>query len=268
MKPLEEFSDEHLNDRLQGLAKNLFLAEGKLFLPSHVSEVFHSTRTEILRRGPFPRLSVEEWIKPTDPMPIFHPKALVRYAKRQRLEELLSGVVWFGSARKYAELQNAAQRDDEVVRSWHAANTTFVIKDIPYPASDLVFRNGIERKDGGSIPYHSLSFSIEESPKLQRAFAAEGYVVIHDGEAFRKAITHALEAKIENCQWSSGGIRYYDDRTAPVWKDARDIAFSKSILFKYQHEFRITVFGPPIEQDWFRLDVEWPSGLFSEIRSF
>jgi hypothetical protein len=215
-----------------------------------------------------PRLVVEDWIVPTDPMPVFHPKGLVRYSDRRRLEELRSGVVHLGSAGKYAELQNMAQRDDEVERSWHAANTTLVINDVSYPASELIFRKSIERKDGGSIPYHCLSLSTQESPKLQRAFGAEGYVVVHDGELFRKAIVQALEARFENSQWSSGGIRYYDDRDAPSWNDARDIAFSKSIRFKYQHEFRIAVFGPAIEADWIRLEVTWPSGLFSEIRSF
>lgn len=268
MKPLAEFSNQHLAERLQGLAKNLFLANGQLFVPSDIRQEFIEALDEIRRRGLPDKLDVERWIAPTDPMPVIHSKSIVRYSKRLWLEQFREGRVRFTTAEKFAALLNSAQRDNELQRSWHNPNTILTINGVKYPASNMVFNKGLFRKDGGTHVYHTLSFSFEVSPKLQRAFDAEGYIFIRDYDEFYKILAEALRARSENSQWRSGPVTYYDDRSRPEWKNFADIVFSKSILFKYQREVRIAVFNPPVEQEAFEILVNWPSGLISDVRSF
>jgi hypothetical protein len=268
MKSLAEFSNEHLEERLQGLAKNLFLANGQLYVPTDIRQSFFETYEEALRRGMPTKLNVERWILPTDPMPIMHSISIVRYSKRQWLEEFREGRIRFTTASKFAALENVAQRDDELQRSWHLANRVLTINGVEYPASNMRLSQPVLRKDGCSQVYHSLSFSLEESAKLQRAFSAEGYIVVHDYARFYEIVAEALRSRAKNSQWSSGSVTYYDDRTEPEWKNVSDIVFSKTVLFKYQREVRVAVFNPPVEQEAFELIVRWPAGLISTVRSF
>ena len=87
MKPITQFSDEHLRDRLQGLAKNLFFADGQLFILDDARPAFSEAYEEAMRRGPTPRLDVEALIDPKDPKPTFHSRSIVRYAKAEHLRE-------------------------------------------------------------------------------------------------------------------------------------------------------------------------------------
>jgi hypothetical protein len=270
MKALEEHSDEHLNERYQSLGRSLFLAKGKLYYPSHARPLFDAARLEIIRRGLDLRLMVEDWIRPDDPMPTFHTAAIIRYAKIPRLVDLKEGRVSFAPAPIYKEQTNIAQRDDEMSRHWHMSNTNLPIKGVEYPASNLVHRRQLKSPEDGGTTYHLLSFSIEESPKLQRAFDADGYIVVLSPDKFYDTILSALRQKLGE---TSGGIefrgvKYYDDLEEPIFEKPNDILFFKPIHFQYQNEARLAVYGAPNQRERFNLQVSWPEGIFSEIRQF
>ena len=268
MKPLSQFSDSHLFERLQGLAKNHFFAEGRLFFPSDIRAAYDETYAEVQRRGPLPKLEIELLIAPTDPAPVMHQHSVVRYSKREHLEELRAGVVSFGHAKQYVDSKNPAQRDDELQRTWHTADTTFEISGISYPASDIVFKQPMSNEAGDVRHYHCLFLSKEESPKLQRAFGAAGYVVIHDYNEFSDILRNALRTKWKDAKVCSGQIRYYDDRDAPKFDGLYDVVFSKSLAFLYQTEVRIAVFDTSETSDRIEVRVEWPRGLISSVRAF
>lgn len=268
MKPLSQFSDEHLYARLQGLAKNFYYSDGKLFLPGYVAEAFHETKEEALKRGPLPKLDVKELIHPADPTPTFHEKFVVRYAKYDRLEELRAGIVSFGPAKHYADLPNAAQQDDELQRDAHLPDAKAITAGTSYPATNLMVSRKIRHRGGDFIHYNFLSMSFEESPKLQRAFEAEGYVMIHDFEVFYATIKAALHTKLGCGRLAYDHIRYYDDRVPPDLKSDHDLAFTKTIAFQYQREIRISVFEVPNPDERFEIKVKWPTNLISEVKKF
>lgn len=269
MKPLSQFSDQHLDDRLQGLARNMFFNNGKLCFPSHIRELFDETFTEVKRRGPLPRLKVEEWIKPIDNAPQLHSNSLIRYAKRNRLMDLLAGKVSFATAGIYGSLSNEAQRDNELSRSTHLQDQIVNINGFEYPTTDIVMNWPIEAKGGGNAHYHFLSFAKEESPKLQRAFnQADGYVVVKDVNAFWGALRPVIREKFPDAECQIRSIKYYDDRATDGFETASDLLFSKSIHYQYQWEVRFAIFGTPQSENRIEVDVKWPPGIFSAIKSF
>jgi len=268
MKPIQEFTIGDLHERLQGLAKCGFISEGKFFIPSDVEEAFWEAHDEAQRRGSMPKLEIEDLIQPDDPVPIFHSTKIVRYSKRRYLDAFRSGTVFFGSAQSYATLPNKAQRDDELHRSWHGPNRTILIGETPYPASNIVFKQPIKQRNGDFTHYHSIFFSSEESAKLQRAFDAEGYVLIHDYSEFYGIISEKLSEFVPALNWGSSWVKYYDDKINPSFTKITDIVFSKSLSYRFQREARLVVFNAPDPTSGFTIKVTWPPGLISEIHEF
>jgi hypothetical protein len=267
LKPISQFSDDHLRGRLLGLSKNLFFLDGQLRIPSEISLAIRETFAEAGKRGPIPDLGLEKLIDPKDPAPVFHEKSRVRYASKDRLESFRSGVVTLSPASCYSGLDNAAQRDDELQRSWHMPDTILTIGGVEYPASDLVLRRGMKETGGGSINYHCLAMSTEESVKLQRAFGAEGYVLVHDYRAFYELLSKALLDRFGKLHCCSSRITYYDDCQEPQFATLEDLLFSKSFLYQYQSEVRFCVLDAPSPEERLEVTVSWPSGLLSTVKS-
>ncbi len=268
MKPLEQFSNSHLRDRILGLAKNVFFLDGQLRVPSEISHALREAIAEAEKRGPVPDLGLENLVNPKDPAPVFHEQHRVRYGLREHLEAFRAGVVSLSPAQSFSELENIAQKDDELVRSWHAADTVFSIGGVDYPASDLVMRRPLKDKGGAFVHYHCLSMSTEESPKLQRAFNADGYVLVQSYRTFYEVLSNALREKYGevHCCWSA--INYYDDRQEPTLKTVEDIMFSKSFLYQYQCEVRFAVLDAPSPEERLEVTVLWPNDLISRVKSF
>ncbi|NBV24969.1 MAG: hypothetical protein EBS05_24000 [Proteobacteria bacterium] len=268
MKPLSQFSDAHLLVRLEGLAKNHFFAQGRLFFPTDLRAAYDETYAEARSRGLLSKSEIELLIAPTDPAPVIHQQSVVRYSKREHLEKLLAGVVSFGHAKQYADSQNHAQRDDELHRMWHEADRIIEIQGVSYPASDIVFKQPTSNEAVDERHYHLLSLSNEESPKLQRAFGADGYVIIRNFEGFAKVLRDALRAKWKDAKVCSGQIKYYDDRDAPKFNGFYDVVFSKSQTYHYQAEVRIAVFSTSEIRERIEVQVEWPPDLISPVLGF
>lgn len=267
LKPIEQFSDEHLRVRIQGLAKSLFFRGGQLTIPSEVSSAFREAVSESDKRGMPATLGLDGLIDPNDPEPVFHEQHRVRYGSTERLEAFKAGVVSLSPAKCYSALENAAQKDDELLRSWHAADTVFSIGGVDYPASDLVMRRPLKEKGGAFVHYHCLSMSTEESVKLQRAFNAEGYVLIQNYRTFYEVLSKTLREKCGNVHCCSSAIKYYDDRQDPTLSAVEDFIFSKSFLYQYQSEVRFAVLDAPSPEEWLQVPVSWPSDLISTVKS-
>jgi len=265
MKPVWQLTDEQITSRLWNLAKGACFIDGKLFTSGNVQPEFDSTYIEIKRRG-LP-VAIPPIIHPADSNPILHNTAFVRYDKKDRLKELISGKVNFGNANQYREQENPAQRDDEVARASHYPDQSLKIGEITYPANNLIRTNHYGSATGKFPYYHFLSLTTEESHKLQRDFKAEGYILISDFDQFYETIHTALKKVLVNFKLKFGYIEYYDDLMPRRFVSRDDFEFAKSIHYKYQNEARIVLIGAP-EVKYYSVDVVWPDGIFSEIREF
>lgn len=275
-KPLSQLSKSLLLNRAQGLAKNLFFSEGVLSIPENVRKVYDDTFAELEKRGiKCPRLEVESLIARTDPTPRIHDKTLVRYAGRNRLEDFVAGKVAFGSSHKYDELENAAQKDDEMKRLWHVPDMPVTISGISYPGSNIRIARCLEPTKGSPRSYHILALSFEESPKLQRAFEADAYVLINDPQVFFDTLKKAISEQLLGACLAFGEVEYFDDLETPKFELVEDkkkaikgTVLSKSILFQYQREARFVIFGAQESEKHVELTVRWPKGLISAIKTF
>jgi hypothetical protein len=265
MRPVRQLTDEQLTIRFQNLAKGAHFIDGKLYTAGNVQPEFDSTNSEVKRRG-LPT-AIMPIIHPADPNPKLHNTALVRYAEKKWLRELIAGRISFGKASGYATLENPAQRDNEMARASHFPDQPLKIGEITYPAINIIRTDNYGSPTGLGPYYHLFSMSTEESFKLQRDFLAEGYVLIADFGFFYKAILSAVEKSLGRFLLKSKMVSYYDDLMPKKFISSDDIEFSKSIHYKYQNEARIVLIGAP-EVEFYTLEVVWPDGLISDIREF
>ncbi len=214
-------------------------------------------------------MEVELLTFPSDPMPTYHKEHLVRYGQRKHLNDFIGGKISFGAASIYEGQSNPAQRDNEHTRSWHSANAVLKIGGVDYPANDLVFARALKKPESGGSAYHLFCLSFEESPKLQRAFGCESYVVILNPHAFYDTILAAARSAIRTFRGTEfRHVNYYDDLNEPEFTSPSDIVFSKSIHYRYQNEFRLALYGASDADKRVELDLKWPDGVLSEIRNF
>jgi hypothetical protein len=110
--------------------------------------------------------------------------------------------------------------------------------------------------------------STEESAKLQRAFNADGYVLVQSYRTFYEVLSNALREKYGEVHCCSSVINYYDDRQEPTLKTVEDLMFSKSFLYQYQCEVRFAVLDAPCPEERLEVTVPWPNDLISRVKSF
>src|SRR5581483_5660969 len=106
-------------------------------------------------------------------------------------------------------------RDDELRRGWHGKNEDISINGTLYPAANLKFHYNFSDSASEYKHYHFLSLSREESIKMQRAFGADGYVLINDIETFYKTINNSLKDSAKGTEMDCRTVKYYDDRDDP-----------------------------------------------------
>ncbi|MDB6095558.1 MAG: hypothetical protein JWM32_3120 [Verrucomicrobia bacterium] len=264
-KPLSDYSDPDLIHRYQGLGRLLFFEEGRLRIPQDASATFRLVHAELIRRKLSDSLLVERYIQATDCAPTFHKGPLVRYGKTGHLQDFIDGLIYMSSAQCFRQLENEAQCDNELRREWSLANADLTIGEHTFAASSI--RQGRDYGKTGTEGYHLLCFSYEESPKLQRMFGADCYVVVADWRVFFETIRAEIRTQL-NADPVLRDVRYYDDDSIPQMVTVDDLVFQKSLWFWHQREVRLAVYDvAPLDQP-LQFKVTWPPGLVSAIRTF
>lgn len=153
-------------------------------------------------------------------------------------------------------------------RTWLLADGPIVIGANQYHMRHGTASHDLIKKSGDPAHYHILCLSLEESAKLQRAFGADGYVLINRFREFYELITQAIANKYGVTARASDLVKYFDPLLGPRAKNLRDLVFTKDISFHYQREARIAILDAETEDEFITVEVKWPAGLISEIRKF
>jgi hypothetical protein len=265
--PIEHLSDATLQELARDLGLNVYYTHGQPTLVTDVVEHFQEAVEECSRRGL--DCTPKRLAKRTDPPTVFYPnlEKVIRYGKKRHLEAFMQGTVSFGPSGCYSAAKVRAQRDDETCRTFRAPNQRITIGSIEYDASNIVLRSAMADAKGNVFPVHLLCAAYEESRKLCRAFHADGYVLIHDPDAFFRLVKKALAEYSPAIDFFRRKVEYYDQRAPKSLKLLDEMVCHKTISYAYQREVRYVVFDAPDTAVRFQVQISVPEGLF-ELRLF
>jgi hypothetical protein len=261
--PILHLEADELLSRYESLLKTCYVQGIRLRVPTPISDIFHKTRIEVERRGLTPQVKRPSILNPNDPDPIFHNShSIVRYLDEPFRSQFFSGLISLRSASEYVIDPNPARRDDEHERPFMYPNQTVKSQGIDYPASKIRLQRTIIGADGLPLPYYVVSFSLEESAKLTRAFNVNGYVIISDYTKLFRLLEKELVHHYPGASIFFRSVTYYDPLAGdPDPKTPWDTLSHKPIGYYYQHEVRIIVTSPDVLNDRLNLRISAPKGL-------
>jgi hypothetical protein len=252
------------------LGSHAFLRDKKLWFKENATE-FVSFNTEVLKR----RLEVNfdgfKYLKPDDPDPIFHDSSMVRYGKREHLKLLFDGKLRFTNAKSYKDDANLARDDNEttISKSDNSLPSTVKIGNEEYKVVDFERHYDLIINEKGNRGFFVICCSDVEHPKLQRRFECDSYVIIKDRVEFAKMACAAFEKKVgQKCLHGLRGVKYYSHFDTPPLASIEDYFLKKRPKHAWQREIRIYVDHDQDEIKPIDVEVKFPDGLISEIKSF
>jgi hypothetical protein len=181
--PIEQLTDGELRSRCEALLRSSHQRENHLDVPEELVAALRECHREAERRGITAEIDLSQILRRDDPAPVVHRQAIVRYLREPHLAAFLRGVISFAPANLYKNAPDFARRDDEHERP-------YMVHDQPlnFSGGGSYFGTQIRMRDKIGVPYHFVSFSAEQSLKMQRAFGADGAVIISDPKAFVEII--------------------------------------------------------------------------------
>ncbi len=265
MKPLTELSDKKLSERRLALARNGYWSGGRREILSDVADALSEVTIECVRRGL--KCGHSTFSRKHDLSPIWHSKAIIRYAESRFLSSLMNGVISFAPARSYKGDVSTARRDDELHVIMQHRNTSVSIAGEDVRLSNIEIKRSMADEERRHFKYHFLSTSYEQSSKLRRAFKADGFVVITDASLFAHLIDDAVRGNYPDAEFCYDDVKYYDDlgEKSPLGLDG--IMFWKTIQFKYQREHRLVLLGAKDTKNRVEVQISPPKGLFELHRT-
>jgi len=234
------------------------------------AEEFVIYNKEVVRRGLERDPPSFKYLRPEDPDPIFHNSAIMRYDNRQWLEHLRAGKLRFTNAKSYKDDDNLARADDETTTSVSGSLLSPVVKisNEEYKVADFERHHNLIINEKGHRGFFILCFSDVEHPKLQRGFEYDSYVIIKEPWEFTKLACKAFEKKVgRECRYGIGPVKYYSHFEAPQLTTIEDYFLKKRPKHAWQSEIRIYVDHDQAEMNHIYIDVNFPVGLISEIKT-
>ena len=110
---IQDLTNNELTERMEGLLKNVYCQGSDFVIWERAIPFFKEAAEECTRRGIPHQSHLPEYTRPNDAPPIIHTSALIRYGKRNHLEQLMRGVVSFGASEQYEADVVAARQDYE-----------------------------------------------------------------------------------------------------------------------------------------------------------
>ena len=264
-KPVTQLSESHLLQRIDALLSACYVTGETIHVPTPVREILHAALDEASNRGIRGKVKMPAIIDGMEPLPEFPENALIRYSENKYLDEFAAGKIPFRLANSYETDAHHARNDNEMMRSYHAADCIITIAGTSYPSKDFVINQKIA-DDGNLIHYYLLSLSREKSRKLGRAFGADGYVIIHSPKVFFDLLDEALKPDHPSAGMVLRNVAYYDPLTAINTKDLEELINLKSIYYYYQHEARISLLDVKSDAERMIINIAPPAGLFEIVR--
>ncbi|MFL6519184.1 MAG: hypothetical protein ACJ8NS_03110 [Chthoniobacterales bacterium] len=264
--PIGQLTDEELQCRCQAILRACHQRGNHLDVPAELIEPLEECYREANNRGMTDGIDLSRILRKDDPVPTVHPRAIIRYLREPYLSDFLRGVISFAPASVYKNDPDFARRDDEHARPYMVPDQIVVFNGGSYPTTRIRMRHNIVAADHQPLPYHFASFSAEQSLKMQRAFTADGAVLITNPKAFADLVWRALSREQPHTSLQLARVKYYDPMAgAAALKKPNQTLWMKPVEFAWHREARLVIMGGEPGDKRVNIEIDPPNGLLSLV---